>query len=302
MGNSFVDFLLSKGLYDEIVITKENVHELYSLIAGREKISVYCNECKETRVFMMYNTVFYVPSMDGSIQSRSLVDDLVYFQNLQTNSNNPIIRQLNEIGDWSWTNPQLQMYTRILHFDFLCAMDPNHHLDFIAGTSGNIMKKIGQYPSIADITFPELEQYKKVINDKSRREMRKAIGLFTHGIGAGSFVYLRRIFEEILNEAKKKAENDVSLDFTEYETLRVVEKIELIKDYLPKMVVDNKAIYGIVSKGIHELSEEECIKYFSHITRQHICYFAAVGRKEKKGRKRNTTTEIIIENCFRNNQ
>ena len=33
-------------------------------------------------------------------------------------------------------------------------------------------------------------------------------------------------------------------------------------DYLPKSLVHNEAFYGIVSKGIHELSEEECIEYF----------------------------------------
>lgn len=39
-------------------------------------------------------------------------------------------------------------------------------------------------------------------------------------------------------------------------------KIETLKDYLPEALVKNKAIYGIVSKGIHELSEEECLDMF----------------------------------------
>lgn len=38
---------------------------------------------------------------------------------------------------------------------------------------------------------------------------------------------------------------------------RVEDKIKLLKDYLPQMLVDNKVVYGIMSKGIHELSEEE---------------------------------------------
>ena len=40
------------------------------------------------------------------------------------------------------------------------------------------------------------------------------------------------------------------------------EKIKMLSDYLPKLLVNNEAFYGIVSKGIHELSEEECIEYF----------------------------------------
>ena len=36
----------------------------------------------------------------------------------------------------------------------------------------------------------------------------------------------------------------------------------MLKGYLPSVLVDNAQIYGIVSKGIHELSEDECLKYF----------------------------------------
>lgn len=43
---------------------------------------------------------------------------------------------------------------------------------------------------------------------------------------------------------------------------RVEKKIKLLADYLPKSLTDNKGAYGIISKGIHELSEEECMQYF----------------------------------------
>ena len=38
--------------------------------------------------------------------------------------------------------------------------------------------------------------------------------------------------------------------------------IKLLQDYLPSFIVENYSIYGILSKGIHELSEEECLEYF----------------------------------------
>ena len=34
---------------------------------------------------------------------------------------------------------------------------------------------------------------------------------------------------------------------------------------LPKVLVQNRAIYGILSKGIHELDEQTCLKYFPAI-------------------------------------
>jgi len=44
--------------------------------------------------------------------------------------------------------------------------------------------------------------------------------------------------------------------------MRMDEKIGALKDYLPKTLVEIKQIYGILSKGIHELSEKECLAYF----------------------------------------
>ena len=94
------------------------------------------------------------------------------------------------------------------------------------------------------------------------KEFRRAIGLHAQGIGVGSYVYLRRIFERILDAAKCQAESDASVDLSNYESMRVSERIKLLKAYLPDMINSNPAIYGIVSKGIHELSEDDCIKYF----------------------------------------
>jgi len=42
----------------------------------------------------------------------------------------------------------------------------------------------------------------------------------------------------------------------------MVEKIELLKEHLPPFLVANKAIYSILSVGIHELDEQECLKHF----------------------------------------
>ena len=36
----------------------------------------------------------------------------------------------------------------------------------------------------------------------------------------------------------------------------------MLKDYLPTILNSNPIFYSIVSKGIHELSEEQCIEYF----------------------------------------
>ena len=40
-------------------------------------------------------------------------------------------------------------------------------------------------------------------------------------------------------------------------------KIKLLSSYLPEVVTENKALYGVLSAGIHTLSEDDCLKYFS---------------------------------------
>lgn len=141
-------------------------------------------------------------------------------------------------------------------------MDNTHHLDYIVLTYGNKMKKIGQYPSVADLSFPELKEYRKVMTKEDEKELKRAIGLFASGIGVGSFVYLRRIFERIIVTASQKAIEEKKIKEEEFDKAHVDEKIKMLAEYLPKSLVNNHVFYGIISKGIHELSENDCLEFF----------------------------------------
>ena len=57
-------------------------------------------------------------------------------------------------------------------------MNERHHLDYIVLTTDNSMTKIGQYPSVADMTFPELDAYKHVISKEDRKELGTAHNFF----------------------------------------------------------------------------------------------------------------------------
>ena len=95
------------------------------------------------------------------------------------------------------------------------------------------------------------------------KDFTKAIGLAANGVGTGSFVYLRRIFEHLVFEIARQAIADGEIDEKKFLTARMDEKIEMLKNHLPDVLVTNKALYGVLSKGIHELSEDECLDYFS---------------------------------------
>lgn len=51
---------------------------------------------------------------------------------------------------------------------------------------------------------------------------------------------------------------------------------------LQEMLIQNTTIYGILSKGIHELSEEECRKYFPVVKE---CIYQILGMWESERRK-----------------
>lgn len=265
MNNVFADFLQEAGLYGKIEITSANINELIDLIGGKVRFSSYCTECKDNRTFSMNPIPFIFHDGHGEKSLESLADHLDQWQKTQSLIKTPQPDKRNshnENLEWTWSTWQYSEATRLIHFPFVCSMDATHTLDYIVLTRGNTMIKIGQYPSVADLAFPELKEYKKVVSADDLRELRKAIGLHAQGIGIGAFVYVRRIFERLIDRAKDMAITGGSLDVEEYSRSHVAERIDLLKKYLPNTLVSNKAFYGIVSKGIHELSEEDCIAYF----------------------------------------
>ena len=279
--NVFAKFLLNAGLYDSMEIKRDNIQDLILLLEGKVRISAYCKECKTERVFTMKPYVYFVDEPD-ECYSLKLSDEVLRVQKQYTleNSMQPGGIVNKEHTEWRWKNWQIEETLRVLTFKFVCSMSDEHHLDYIVLTTQNSMRKIGQYPSVADMTFPELDAYKHVISKEDRKELGTAIGLFASGVGAGSYVYLRRILERLVYQAKETAAD--AIDNEMFERARVAEKIKMLEGYLPDILVKNTTIYGILSKGIHELSEEECRKYFPVVKE---CIYQILGMWESERRK-----------------
>ncbi|WP_122268899.1 hypothetical protein [Pseudomonas syringae group genomosp. 3] len=80
-----------------------------------------------------------------------------------------------------------------------------------------------------------------------------------HGVGVGSFVYLRRIFEHLVDAAYQIAKSDNGWDDEAYRNGRMAERIQLLEGDLPEFLVENRSMYKILSQGVHELTENECL-------------------------------------------
>jgi hypothetical protein len=137
--------------------------------------------------------------------------------------------------------------------------------DFYNKPQTGTLIKIGQDVSMMEFETSKIKNYKNVLSREKQTELIRAIGLASHGVGIGSFVYLRRIFEDLIEEAHILAKELDKWNEEEYLRCRMGEKINLLQDYLPNFLVQNKKIYSILSKGIHELDEQLCLTYFETI-------------------------------------
>jgi hypothetical protein len=152
--------------------------------------------------------------------------------------------------------------SRRIEMHATCSREDYHYLRFFITMGGHKLSKVGQDPSYADLALPELKKYAKELGNPLYREYSKAVGLFAHGVGIGSFVYLRRIFETLVAEAEREAIAKGTTTTEALEGLRMHDRVRILSAHLPEMLVENSILYSVLSKGIHELTEEQCAAAF----------------------------------------
>lgn len=242
------ELLVSKGLYDSVDITVEDLAELEKYLSKSEyagnTIDCFCVHCGTNRVFEY---------ADSEVHDSTGMVRMNIFDDVNAKARKP---KKEEIFN-SYLNRRYVLTYR-------CTRNREHAILFDLIVSDDKIIKIGQYPSVADLVIPEIAKYKSILG-KQYREFSKAVGLFAHGIGIGSFVYLRRIIENLVFDKYNQVADELGISKEDFEHLKFDIKIETLKDYLPKVLVTNKNVYGIVSKGVHELSEEECREMFPYI-------------------------------------
>ncbi len=263
MNNQYEDFLTKNGLYSRAPINEDSEQDWLHLLEGKVKINCYCPECKEKRVFSLEPP--RVRYQDKNGDNMTLADYLIKQKqkyNLE-HTPMPMPNRNKEIMKWFWRQEKDALLSRIITLTFHCAMDEHHFFDVVLRTGDDYVEKIGQKPSLADLSFAELNRYKTVSGgEQTIKELKRAIGLNAQGIGVGSYVYLRRIFEKIIEQAKINSIFNGNVQENAFHNKKMDEQISLLKDDLPDVIVNNKVFYKIVSKGIHDLSEEECIEFF----------------------------------------
>lgn len=155
------------------------------------------------------------------------------------------------------------------------------------------VQKTGQLPSLVDLHVGDLRRFRSLLGADRLRELNRAYGLAAHGVGIGSFVYLRRIFEGLIEEAHGVVRSRGDFDEDAYQRSRMDEKILRLRDVLPSFLVENRKVYGIISKGMHELSEEECLDHFDAVSKAiEFILDERIAAIEAEKRKKETSKAI----------
>ncbi len=242
VGFPIENWLLKLPLYTAVTIDSGVEKAIQAILLYGKTIDSYCPECQK-------NATFHAVISESS-------QKLWKEQTLNRTVVSPTkTTRFSSIKDSIWRLPTFSKAiecTRAKHIIYF---------HFVSQSSSII--KIGQYPSLADLAIGNTKQFSKVLGSDRLKELNKAIGLAAHGIGIGSYVYLRRVFEFLIEEAHQEARKDGDWDERDYQQQRgMKEKIAMLKNFLPLFIIQHPELYGILSRGIHELTEKQCLDSF----------------------------------------
>lgn len=221
-----ISFLLDSPLYAEFTLTEiEQYAVLYNKRSRDIRVDTHCPFCHREATFHFKGKNLFSNAEWDAIAGRNTFDEA----------------------------------------SFTCARQPSHRIHSFFLINKGTLTKTGQYPSLADVANDESKAYKSVLDRQDAAELHRAIGLAAHGIGIGSFVYLRRVFERLIQKRFDEFAEVENWSAEDFRKLRFQDRIELMKDHLPNFMVVNKKIYSILSVGIHNLSDEQCLAAFDFL-------------------------------------
>jgi hypothetical protein len=149
---------------------------------------------------------------------------------------------------------------------FVCARNGSHRMLFFVNfvldrqSESIYFTKIGQHPSTFDLISADLERFAKLLDPQDQREMKSAEICAAAGLHIAGFTYLRRVFERRVESAHSIAKRGADWDEANYQANahRMDERIQALREFLPRFLVEHRQAYKILSLGIHQLTEDEC--------------------------------------------
>lgn len=255
---NYKNFFLESPLYATIPVIKENISEVLNILYFDKNLGITHAKILDTTCMNCDNSTTFISEEAPTINV--MYDEL---ETLLDRSLDHIIKDQKEkvFSDTLRALESITFFERI----FYCPKENHinsHKLIFFLKIENGKLSKIGQSQSVASLQKNNIKGLRE-LNKDIYKEYNSAIGLASHGVGIGAFVYLRRIIEKhiVIPEGEKMITSG-QITKEDFERMRFAEKIKTVKNSIPDFLVENKSIYGILSKGIHELTEKECKTYF----------------------------------------
>jgi len=222
----------------------------YLIKTYNKRVELYCTECERMRVFAADKNIIDIPDIRNPHFPQRVIDKPSLFKT------------------------------------FRCSGNENHKRLYSFLVVGKEIIKVAEYPSKYDSVKNTFNSYKKILDKEKITELAKASQLESYGYPIAAFLYYRRIFEHIILQTFKDSDISDKISEEEFKTRRMEDKVDYVKEFLPEYFTDNSHMYGVLSKGIHELQEKECEEYLPVV--KTIIFFSldeAVDKKNKEIRK-----------------
>lgn len=162
--------------------------------------------------------------------------------------------------------------------------------------------KIGQYPSMADMQLFDSKKYRNILG-KNYRDYTTALGLYASGIGSGSFLYLRRVFEKLVEEIHQECKKESSWnEDTEdkYISAHFDQRIKILEKSGKTIIPDElnqvkNQLYNALSIGVHEAPDDECKELFPFMKFAIDCILDKKIQERERNRKIKELTKATTE-------
>ena len=249
------------NLYDKI-----DTKDFKSLLTDDESFMSYCPNCARETTFKR-SKWYSLRRNNIELKKKAYIPGVGHIANLD--SSEGMLKEMFGYDEMPSGKAHNGTFARdnngtLFVKEYKCCIDSNHrkYEIFYRDIENDEIIKIGQYPSAYDIGIQEyLAKLKYVCSNKEAKEIvefiNKALTMESFGYGISALLYMRRTFERLIaiSEDKNKLKNT---------GMKMAERIKN-NPSLPEEFKENKRIYNIISQGIHNETEEECMELFNII-------------------------------------
>lgn len=291
---------------ESIEITENNAETIFNFIIDRSAYDHYCNNCNRIKTFIQS-------------QKQSVIVDGTFNDNHAINMYNPnlndkvITYEKSNYSSLSNNSSTITIYdinSRFFIFKKLECPTCDEKLTMIFLYEKNCIAKVYQ-SFISDIIKDEdIQQFKKMklLNEDDLKELNNANKCKKLGMNIASFVYMRRIFENMLQRIYEAHQSEVTIKDSskKFIDLFVKDKVKLLKPYLPILMNEEVSsdkyikLYKLLSEGIHKLNEDICESLYN-IIKELLLMILEKEMQEKKNRKNLTELETSFNKIFNEN-